>query len=52
MATLEQWWQQHLPIVAALAPDPQNQNAKSRNVYALRSQLLDSIERTFAASIC
>jgi type I restriction enzyme M protein len=48
MATLEQWWQQHLPIVAALAPDPQNQNAKSRNVYALRSQLLDSIERTFA----
>jgi type I restriction enzyme M protein len=48
MATLEAWWQQHLPIVEALAPDPENQNAKTRNVYALRSTLLDSIERTFA----
>jgi type I restriction enzyme M protein len=48
MAALQAWWQQHLPIVEALAPDPQNQNASGRNVYALRSQLLDSIERTFA----
>lgn len=48
MATLEAWWQQHLPVVEALAPDPANQNAKTRNVYALRSTLLDSIERTFA----
>ena len=48
MVTLEAWWQEHLPIVEALAPDPENQNAKIRNVYALRSTLLDSIERTFA----
>ena len=48
MATLEAWWQEHLPVVEALAPDPENQNAKNRNVYALRSTLLDSIERTFA----
>ena len=48
MATLEIWWQQHLPIVEALAPDPQNQDAATRNVYALRSTLLDSIERSFA----
>lgn len=46
MATLEHWWQQHLPIVEALAPDPKNHNASNRNVYALRSQLLDSIEQT------
>lgn len=46
MATLEHWWQQHLPIVEALAPDPKNHNASNRNVYALRSQLLDSIEHT------
>jgi type I restriction enzyme M protein len=48
MATLEAWWQEHLPVVEALAPDPENQNAKTRNVYALRSTLLDSIERAFA----
>jgi type I restriction enzyme M protein len=46
MATLEAWWQQHLPVVESLAPAPENQSAKARNVYALRSTLLDSIERT------
>ncbi len=48
MAELQSWWQQHLPIVEALAPDADNQHATSRNVYAVRATLLDSIERTFA----
>ena len=46
---LEAWWQQHLPLVEALAPDADNQHATGRNVYALRASLLDSIERTFRA---
>jgi len=52
MADLRVWWQQHLPIVLALAPDADNQQQahqnKGRNVYAVRATLLDSIERTFA----
>jgi type I restriction enzyme M protein len=48
MTELEAWWQQHLPIVEALAPDPTNQHATDRNVYSVRAALLDSIERTFA----
>ena len=48
MSELEAWWQQHLPIVEALAPDADNQYATGRNVYAVRATLLDSIERTFA----
>lgn len=48
MADLEAWWQQHLPIIEALAPDAENQHATGRNVYAVRATLLDSIERTFA----
>ncbi|MFZ3084088.1 N-6 DNA methylase [Rhodoferax ferrireducens] len=49
MDTLARWWQQHLPIVEALAPDASNQHATGRNVYAVRAALLDGIERTFAA---
>jgi type I restriction enzyme M protein len=48
MTALQAWWQQHLPLITALAPDPTNQQAKATNVYALRSTLLASIERTFA----
>ncbi len=52
MDTLQTWWQQHLPIVEALAPDTDNQHDahqnKGRNVYAVRATLLGSIERTFA----
>jgi type I restriction enzyme M protein len=44
---LDTWWQQHLPLVEALAPDQANQNARANNVYALRATLLTSIERTF-----
>lgn len=45
MQTLENWWQQNLPIVEALAPDAANQQDKPRNVYVMRSQLLASIEQ-------
>jgi type I restriction enzyme M protein len=48
MDALKTWWQQHLSIVEALAPDADNQHATGRNVYAVRATLLDSIERTFA----
>ena len=48
MADLAAWWQQHLPVIEALAPDADNQHATGRNVYAVRATLLDSIERTFA----
>ncbi len=51
MTVLESWWQEHLPVIEALAPDPDNQQAANlgRNVYAVRATLLDSIERTFAS---
>ena len=47
MQQLEAWWQAHLPVVDALAPDADNQHASGRNVYSVRASLLDSIERTF-----
>jgi type I restriction enzyme M protein len=49
MGELKAWWQQHLPVVEALAPDADNQHATSRNVYAVRAALLDSLERLFCA---
>lgn len=53
MTDLAAWWQQHLPVIEALAPDTANQLAANqnigRNVYAVRATLLDSIERTFAS---
>jgi type I restriction enzyme M protein len=48
MDTLADWWQGHLPIVEALAPDADNQHATRRNVYTVRAALLDGLERTFA----
>lgn len=52
ISELAAWWQQHLPVIEALAPDADNQHAEhqgvGRNVYAVRATLLDSIERTFA----
>jgi type I restriction enzyme M protein len=52
MTNLADWWQQHLPVIEALAPDADKQHAAhqgvGRNVYAVRATLLDSIERTFA----
>jgi type I restriction enzyme M protein len=48
MGTLEAWWQANFPIIEALAPDPENQNEKSGNVYVMRSTMLASIEKTLA----
>lgn len=45
MQTLEDWWQANLPIVEALVPDADNQDARPRNVYVMRTGLLSSIER-------
>ncbi|GGB52287.1 restriction endonuclease subunit S [Oceanisphaera marina] len=45
---LEAWWEANLPIVEALAPDADNQHARPRNVYVMRSQLLRSIEQALA----
>ncbi|HAL40343.1 MAG TPA: restriction endonuclease subunit S, partial [Polaromonas sp.] len=50
MAQLGTWWQAHLPIIEALAPDATNQHATNRNVYAVRAALLDGIERTFVGA--
>ncbi|WP_333614378.1 type I restriction-modification system subunit M [Psychrobacter sp.] len=49
MAQLEAWWQVNLPVVEALAPDPENQHdVQGNNVYVMRSQLLESIEKELA----
>jgi type I restriction enzyme M protein len=45
---LEEWWRLNLPIVAALAPDPENQYEQSGNVYRMRSHLLESIAKVLA----
>jgi type I restriction enzyme M protein len=47
MTELEVWWQRHLPIIEALAPDADNQHGRANNVYQMRAALLDSIEHTF-----
>ena len=47
MGELQGWWQKHLPVVEALAPDADNQHATGRNVYAVRAALLGSLERLF-----
>lgn len=48
MQQLENWWQVNLPIVEALAPDPENQHESSGNVYQMRSSLLNSIAQELA----
>ena len=45
MDRLETWWQANLPVVEALAPDADNQQARPRNVYVMRSQLLQGMEQ-------
>jgi type I restriction enzyme M protein len=45
MRQLEDWWRVNLPIVEALAPDPENQHEHSGNVYRMRSHLLESIAK-------
>lgn len=48
MDVLETWWDDNLPVVEALAPDADNQQARPRNVYVMRSQLLQGIEIALA----
>ena len=48
MDRLESWWEEHLPVVEALAPDADNQQARPRNVYVMRSQLLAGMETVLA----
>ncbi len=50
MQQLATWWQQHLPIVEALAPDASNRHGTSRNVYAVRASLLQDLERSFCGT--
>ena len=51
MTQLRAWWQAHVPVIDALAPDANNPHATGRSVYALRATLLEAIERTlFPAS--
>ena len=50
MQQLAAWWQAHLPIIEALAPDATNQHATNRNVYAVRAALLEGIERVFVGT--
>jgi len=49
LATLEIWWQKHLPEIEALAPG-EGDGKKPGNVYALRRGLLASIEQTFSGN--
>ncbi len=46
LAKLDAWWQTHRPKIEQLAPT----NHKKGNVYALRRELLSSIDETFAGS--
>lgn len=48
MLSLAAWWQENLSIVEALAPDADNQEGRTRNVYVMRSSLLISIEQALA----
>ena len=48
MTTLEEWWQKSLPLVTAVAADPENQHDNANNVYQMRSAMLKSIEKELA----
>ncbi len=48
MKQLESWWQANLPVVEALAHDPENQHENSGNVYLMRRRLLKSIAEVMA----
>lgn len=48
MDRLENWWDRNLPVVEALAPDADNREARPRNVYVMRTQLLRSMEVALA----
>ena len=45
---LKTWWDANREVIEALAPDAQNQQERTRNVYTMRSYLLKSIDAAFA----
>ena len=49
MQQLDVWWHANMPTVEALAPDSENQQGQSGNVYVMRSSLLTSIAQELAA---
>ena len=48
MQQVATWWHDNLPVVEALAPDPENQHENSGNVYLMRRSLLKSIAQVLA----
>ena len=48
MQQVATWWHDNLPVVEALAPDPDNQHENSGNVYLMRRSLLKSIAQVLA----
>lgn len=49
MQELNDWWKDNLPIIESLAPDAENQTEFTGNVYAMRRELLRSIEDKFTS---
>lgn len=47
MQELKLWWDDNREIIEALAPDAENQEERPRNVYTMRSYLLESIGKVF-----
>ena len=45
MESLDEWWQDNQPIIESLAATPKQKNGNAVNVYKMRRELLDSIER-------
>lgn len=43
MENLETWWQANLPVVEALALDPENQHEQAGNVYVMKTALVKSV---------
>ena len=48
MQQLENWWQSSLPLVEAVAADPESQHGNAGNVYQMRRAMLNSIEKELA----
>ncbi len=52
MATLEHWWQQHLPIVEALAPDPKTSTPATGTSMPCAAACSTASKRPSPANIC
>lgn len=49
MNDLKHWWDDNREIIEALAPDASNQEGRPRNVYTMRSYLLERVSETFTS---